>query len=102
MSSRTRDSSGLTVAAAAPVVLDAPFLSTIRAAGRTLSRHVRTYPGAAPSIPIVTVWLDTPAERIRARMVARGADRDASKLAEWAAYRTSVLESGTREKAYEA
>ncbi|MFI2474438.1 AAA family ATPase [Nocardia xishanensis] len=96
---------GLTVAAAAPVVLDAPFLSTIRsahAAGRTLSDYVRGYPEAAPSIPIVTVWLDAPADGIKARMIARGADRDASKLAEWADYRSSVLESGTREKAYTA
>lgn len=96
---------GLTVAAAAPVVLDAPFLSVIRAAhaaGRTLGEHVRTYPESAPSSPIVTVWLDTPAERIRARMVARGADRDASKLGRWEAYQSSVLESGTREKAYAA
>ncbi|WP_435592404.1 AAA family ATPase [Nocardia sp. bgisy118] len=96
---------GLTAAAAAPVVLDAPFLSTIRnahAAGRTLSEYVRGYPEAARSMPIVTVWLDTPADRIRARMIARGADRDAPKLAEWEAYRSAVLESGTREKACRA
>lgn len=94
---------GLTVAAAGPVLLDAPFLSIIRAAhaaGRTLAAHFRAVGGAAATVPVRTIWLDTPADRIRERMRRRGAERDAPKLAGWAGYHDAVLESGTREKAH--
>ncbi|MFD8249664.1 AAA family ATPase [Nocardia sp. NPDC059691] len=94
---------GLTVAATHPVVLDAPFLSTIRqAAAREmpLSDHLRDYTGLAESVPLVTIWLDATAPLIRARMIARGAERDAPKLANWETYRTEVLDSGVRALAH--
>ncbi|MBF6227126.1 ATP-binding protein [Nocardia abscessus] len=94
---------GLTVAATHPVVLDAPFLSTIRqAAARemSLSDHLRDYTGLAESVPLVTIWLDAAAPLIRARMIARGAERDAPKLADWETYRTEVLDSGVRDLAH--
>ncbi|MEU6191523.1 ATP-binding protein [Nocardia sp. NPDC047038] len=94
---------GLTVAATHPVVLDAPFLSTIRrAAARemSLSDHLRDYTGLAESVPLVTIWLDVTAPLIRARMIARGAERDAPKLADWETYRTEVLDSGVRDLAH--
>jgi hypothetical protein len=48
----------------------------------------------------VTVWIDSPAEQIRQRMIARGSARDAPKLADWPAYRSGVLDSGIRELAH--
>ncbi len=94
---------GLTVAATHPVVLDAPFLSTIRqaaAAGMMLSDHLRAYTGLAESVPLVTMWLDSAAPVIRARMIARGAERDTPKLADWEIYRKDVLDSGVRDLAH--
>lgn len=94
---------GLTVAATHPVVLDAPFLSTIRqAAAREmpLSAHLRDYTGLPDSVPLVTIWLDAAAPVIHARMIARGAERDAPKLADWETYRTEVLDSGVRDLAH--
>lgn len=94
---------GLTVAAMHPVVLDAPFLSTIRqaaAAGMPLSDHLRAYTGLPESVPLVTVWLDSAAPVIRARMIARGAERDTPKLADWETYRKEVLDSGVRDLAH--
>lgn len=93
----------LTVAAAAPVIVDAPFLSIIRAAhaaGRSLAEQFRVMSGTPESVPVHTVWLDTAPERIRTRMVERGAERDAPKLAAWAAYHDGVLAGGVREQAH--
>ncbi|MFC8529856.1 AAA family ATPase [Nocardia sp. NPDC057227] len=93
----------LTVAAAAPVIVDAPFLSVIRAAhaaGRSLAEHLRAVGGTPDSVPVRTLWLDTPPHRIRERMVARGAERDAPKLADWTAYHDGVLAAGNRERAH--
>ncbi|MEU2258400.1 AAA family ATPase [Nocardia xishanensis] len=93
---------GLTLAPVFPVVLDAPFLSTIRDAaerGMRLSEHLRTYTELPESVPVVTVWLDLTATVIRSRMLERGAERDAPKLADWEAYRTGVLDSGVRDLA---
>ncbi|UAK31434.1 AAA family ATPase [Nocardia asteroides] len=67
---------GLTVAATHPVVLDAPFLSTIRhAAAREmpLSDHLRDYTGLPESVPLVTIWLDAAEPVIRARTGRRSA-----------------------------
>ncbi|MBF6216072.1 ATP-binding protein [Nocardia puris] len=91
---------GLTVAARHPVVLDAPFLSTMRAAGAAglpLGVFMRQHAEADTELPVVTVWIDTPTEQIRQRMITRGSARDAPKLADWPAYRSSVLDSGARE-----
>ncbi|MEV0355346.1 ATP-binding protein [Nocardia sp. NPDC050697] len=93
----------LTVAASAPVLVDAPFLSVIRAAhaaGRSLAEHFRAVSGTPDSVPVRTLWLDAPPERIRERMIARGAERDAPKLADWAAYHDGVLAAGNREQAH--
>jgi predicted kinase len=93
---------GLTLASAFPIVLDAPFLSTIRDAasrGMRLSEHLRVYTGVGEAVPMVTVWLDTTPAVIRSRMLLRRAERDAPKLADWDAYHANVLGSGVRELA---
>lgn len=94
---------GLTLASAFPIVLDAPFLSTIRdaaARGMQLGHHLRAYTGVAEAVPVVTLWLDTSPAVIRSRMLVRCAQRDAPKLADWDAYHASVLDSGVRELAH--
>ncbi len=94
---------GLTVAARCPVVLDAPFLSPIRAAAehrRSLAEHFRLVYGPSDA-PITTIWIDAPVPVIRDRIAARGLDRDRPKLAAWETYRTEVLDSGVREIAHE-
>ncbi|MBF6454705.1 AAA family ATPase [Nocardia cyriacigeorgica] len=94
---------GLAVAARCPVVLDAPFLSPIRAAAArrlSLADHVRSDFGPTEA-PITTIWMDTPSHVIRARITARGLDRDKPKLADWATYQTEVLDSGVRETAHD-
>ncbi|BDT92494.1 hypothetical protein IFM12275_24700 [Nocardia sputorum] len=94
---------GLALASAFPIVLDAPFLSTIRAAaarGIRLSDYLRASTGVTRAVPVVTVWLDTSAAVIRSRMLVRRAERDAPKLADWDAYHASVLDSGVRELAH--
>ncbi|MGW4718191.1 AAA family ATPase [Nocardia sp. NPDC004260] len=94
---------GLTVAATHPVVLDAPFLSTIRHAATRempLRDHLRDYTGLPESVPLVTIWLDAAEPVIRARMIARDAERDAPKLADWEIYRKEVLDSGVRALAH--
>ena len=94
---------GLGIGRRHPVVLDAPFLSVIRHAGDTgvsLAQHVRMTASAPESLAVHTVWIDSPAARIRERMIARGAERDAPKLADWAGYRSKVLDSGLREIAH--
>lgn len=47
-----------------------------------------------------TVWIDSSAAQIRERMIARDAERDAPKLADWDGYRSKVLDSGLREIAH--
>ncbi|MBU3063145.1 ATP-binding protein [Nocardia sp. NEAU-G5] len=94
---------GLTVGAKVPVVLDAPFLGSIRhaaAAGICLREHLSAVAGIQDTVPMTTVWLDTSPAQIHTRMTSRGADRDAGKLADWSAYETSVLASGLREIAH--
>ncbi|WP_051158442.1 AAA family ATPase [Nocardia carnea] len=94
---------GLHVAQHHPVVLDAPFLSTLRAAaaaGTALGEFLRDHAEADKDLPIVTVWIDCPAEQIRHRMIARGLDRDRLKLTDWAGYQAGVLDSGVRELAH--
>ncbi|MEV5835399.1 AAA family ATPase [Nocardia sp. NPDC052112] len=76
----------LTVAAKHPVVLDAPFLEVIRQAARAcvpLSVQMLARSGISSVPPLSTVWLGCPAEQIRSRMIARGAERDNPKLADW-------------------
>lgn len=93
---------GLTVATHHPVVLDAPFLSTMRAAGAAglpLGVFMRQHTEAEADLPVVTVWIDSPTEQVRQRMIARGSARDAPKLADWTGYRSRVLDSGVRELA---
>ncbi|MBF6102359.1 ATP-binding protein [Nocardia cyriacigeorgica] len=93
---------GLAVAARCPVVLDAPFLSPIRAAAehrRSLAEHFRLAYGPSDA-PITTIWIDAPVEVVRERIVARGLDRDRPKLADWDSYRAEVLDSGVRETAH--
>jgi hypothetical protein len=46
------------------------------------------------------VWIDSSAAQIRERMIARGAERDAPKLADWDTYRSKVLDSDLREIAH--
>ncbi|MBF6331867.1 AAA family ATPase [Nocardia transvalensis] len=92
-----------TVAARIPVIVDAPFLSLIQAAGDAGERftdHLKSRVGAPQSLPVITVWVDSAAEQIRARMTIRGADRDVSKLADWPAYESAVLTGGLRETAH--
>ncbi|TLG00305.1 ATP-binding protein [Nocardia cyriacigeorgica] len=94
---------GLTVAARCPVVLDAPFLSPIRAAAehrRSLAEHFRLVYGPSDA-PITTIWIDAPVPVIRDRISARGLDRDRPKLADWDTYQAEVLDSGVREIAHE-
>ena len=96
---------GLTVALKYPVVLDAPFLGAIQQAadhGTSLNEHLHTIASPAVPVPMTTVWLDSSEADIRARMHARGLERDASKLADWDSYRKSVLDSGLRETAHSA
>ncbi|GAB4587843.1 hypothetical protein [Nocardia sp. IFM 10818] len=45
-------------------------------------------------VDVRTVWMCATPEVIRERMIRRGAERDHTKLADWAAYRTEVLDSG--------
>lgn len=92
-----------TAAARVPVVVDGPFLSFIRAAADArvqLADYVKARAGALESLPVITVWLDSPAEQIHTRMAARHAERDASKLANWPAYEAAVLNDGLREAAH--
>lgn len=91
---------GLSIAARHLIVLDGPFLSVIRQANeakRSLAQHLRIVGDVAGHVVVHTVWLDTSPELIRERMQVRGAERDASKLADWETYRQSVLDSGIRE-----
>ncbi|MFX0578758.1 AAA family ATPase [Nocardia nepalensis] len=93
----------LTVAAEHPVVLDAPFLEVIRQAAHaslplSVQMLARSGINCAPSL--FTVWLECPAEQIRSRMIAPGAERDIPKLADWPAYQADVLTSGVRELAH--
>ncbi|WP_327097058.1 ATP-binding protein [Nocardia vinacea] len=93
----------LTVAVKHPVVLDAPFLEVIRQAARAgvpLSVQMLARSGINSAPPLSTVWLDSSAEQIRSRMIARGAERDNPKLADWPAYQADVLNSGVRELAH--
>ncbi len=93
----------LTIAVRHPIVLDAPFLSPIRqaaAAGILLREHLHTFHEGPLSPSVTTIWLDSSITDIRARMLSRGAGRDASKLANWEAYRSDVLDSGVREIAH--
>ncbi len=65
---------GLTLAAAFPIVLDAPFLSTIRdvaAREMRLDHYLRASTGVTEAVPVVTVWLDTSPAVIRSRMLVR-------------------------------
>ncbi|WP_433194455.1 AAA family ATPase [Nocardia sp. CA-107356] len=92
-----------TVATRIPVIVDAPLLSLIRTAAdarERLTEHLKKQVAAPQSLPAITIWLDSTTEQIRARMTTRGADRDASKLADWSAYETAVLTSGLRETAH--
>ncbi|MGW1738831.1 hypothetical protein ACWCPQ_08460 [Nocardia sp. NPDC001965] len=81
------------------MVLEAPFLSILRAAAAvacSFGEFLRQHAQAAAQLPVVAVWIDSPAEQIRQRMIARGSARDAPKLADWPAYRSGVLDSGVR------
>ncbi len=94
--------SGLTVAQRHPVILDAPFLSTLRAAadaGQSLGFFLRDHAGAEASVPVVTIWIDSSAEQIKRRMITRNSARDAPKLTDWHGYQSGVLDSGIRELA---
>ncbi|MBF6173612.1 AAA family ATPase [Nocardia blacklockiae] len=94
---------GLTVGARHPVVLDAPFLAIIRqaaATGNSLREYLFAITDITVSVPVTTVWIDAPTDQIRARMAARGAERDSGKLADWETYRTGVLDSGLRDLAH--
>lgn len=85
----------VTIARRCPVVVDAPFLGYISAAGeqgQRLSDYIRTIAGGDATIR--TVWVDTDTVRIRDRMARRGAERDRTKLCDWETYRTGVLDSG--------
>ncbi|WP_169816126.1 AAA family ATPase [Nocardia miyunensis] len=93
---------GLRVAAKCPVVLDAPFLSTIQQAsnhGTSLRERLCAIADLDEPVPVTTIWIDSAHADIRTRMHDRGFERDAGKLADWDAYRTGVLDSGLRELA---
>ncbi|MEV6281024.1 AAA family ATPase [Nocardia sp. NPDC051832] len=85
----------------APVVIDAPFLGFIRAAADhdlPLAQYlVELASMTAPRIR--TAWVATDPAQIKERMIARAAERDLGKLADWHAYRVNVLENGTAELA---
>ncbi|WP_433683567.1 AAA family ATPase [Nocardia sp. CA-119907] len=94
---------GLGIGVRHPVVLDAPFLSVIRHSadtGVSLAQHLRMKAAAPESLAVHTVWMDSSAAQIRERMIARGAERDAPKLAAWEGYRSTVLDSDLREIAH--
>lgn len=94
---------GFRIGAVHHVVLDGPFLSVIRAAAaanRSLAQHLRVVAQASDAVAVQTIWLDSAEREIRARMLARGAERDISKLADWETYREDVLDSGIREIAH--
>ena len=87
------------------MVLEAPFRSILRAAAAAavpLGDFLRLHTHADAHLPVVTVWIDSPAEQIRQRMITRGSARDAPELADWPAYRSGVLDSGVRELAHTA
>lgn len=93
---------GFHVAQRHPVILDAPFLSTLRAAadaGQSLGSFLRDHAGAEASVPVVTIWIDSSAEQIKRRMITRNSARDAPKLTDWHGYQSGVLDSGIRELA---
>lgn len=84
----------VTIARRCPVVVDAPFLGYISAAGeqgQRLSDYIRTISGGDTAIR--TVWVGTDTTQLRERMAYRGAERDQPKLADWETYRASVLDS---------
>ncbi|WP_328411994.1 AAA family ATPase [Nocardia sp. NBC_00403] len=94
---------GLGIGSRHPVVLDAPFLSVIReaaVAGLRLGQHLRERTRTPNSRVVQTIWLDSTATQVKERMIDRGAERDAPKLADWDAYRSTVLDSGLREIAH--
>ncbi|MFX0578863.1 AAA family ATPase [Nocardia nepalensis] len=94
---------GLGIGIRHPVVLDAPFLSVIRQAadiGVSLAQHLRMKVSVPESLTVQTIWIDSSAAQIRERMIARGAERDAPKLADWDSYRSKVLDSDLREIAH--
>ncbi|AFU02825.1 AAA family ATPase [Nocardia brasiliensis] len=94
---------GFRIGTAHNVVLDGPFLSVIRAASaanRSLAQQLRVITEVSDAVAVQTIWIDSSAALIRARMLSRGAERDAPKLADWDAYRKDVLDSGIREIAH--
>ncbi|MEV0773858.1 AAA family ATPase [Nocardia salmonicida] len=83
------------IARRCPVVVDAPFLGYVSAAGdrgQRLSDYIRAVVGGDAAIR--TVWVDTDTSQVRERMALRGAERDQPKLADWETYRIGVLDSG--------
>lgn len=85
-----------------PIILDAPFLWTVRTAGTAglpLCAFLRQHAEAEADLQVVTIWLDSPSEQVRQRMIARGSARDTPKLSDWTGYRSGVLDSGVRELA---
>ncbi|MFB8281036.1 AAA family ATPase [Nocardia colli] len=94
---------GLSIGSRYPTVLDAPFLSVIRDAaesGSVLAPYLRRRAQMPDSLMVHTVWIDVPAAELAERMILRGAERDVSKLGDWAAYRSAVLDGGLREIAH--
>ncbi|WP_330183824.1 ATP-binding protein [Nocardia sp. NBC_01503] len=77
------------------VVVDAPFIEYVMRA-RSESCSLAGYLCAKVDHPVSvrTVWMSASPEVIHTRIVRRGAERDRPKLADWAVYRSAVLDSG--------
>lgn len=75
------------------VVVEGPFISSSVAAAAS-SKRLATALVEQYGFPegAATVWLTAPSAVRRERMIARGAVRDASKLANWEAYAAATLE----------
>ena len=65
------------------VLLNAPFVKEVRDVEymQALKRQVRSYGGK-----LVVVWVSTPTELCRTRMIRRGSPRDKKKLENWDEY----------------
>ncbi|PSK82605.1 putative kinase [Murinocardiopsis flavida] len=75
-------------AAGCPVLLVAPFTTQIRDPARW-----RAWVHELGGDPVRLVWVGIGAETLRARMTARGRDRDTGKLADFAAFTARIRPS---------
>ncbi|MFE7799515.1 hypothetical protein [Nocardia sp. NPDC057440] len=66
--------------------------TTAAVAGLRLGQHLRERTGTPDALVAQTIWLDCPATQGKARMIDRGAERDAPKLASvWNGVRIATI-----------